>query len=342
MDHFPIDDTGLPCTAAGIAGVFVPEVLEIIDVCQDPNNLSIVYLECAIQGVFAYTPTLTITYGSNTVNVDSQYIPKYNEEGVENFPIDTGCASTTALLAYDIGAVIPEFASLTSFKLTLRFNGSSETISENEVIADTFQSANPEATKIFTKGLTPQPYTLYYDANSNKIKLQYIGLGSTPCLCAINCVEPTADDFDFPVCEDEVQEVSIDANSIIGDPTNVTITFQDTIGNQSVLNTSALVNMEPLAPQVIYQNNPAHIQVGFGYVSRFGTKFNKEGVAYQILKYENSINNAKVWKDWSTKQTTNFVDTDVKLGNKYGYSIRFKGQFGEDSLASKWTEVKIY
>ena len=338
---FVIDDTGLPCTAAGVGGVFVPESISITDICQDPDNLNIIYIKVGIQGVYSYTPTLTIKWEDKEHVFDSHYIPSWNGESVESFPINTMCSSKTVTLAYDIGSSIDNFNTLSEFTVCLKFNGSSEDIFENQIISDTFQSSNPEVEYQFYKGLSPVPYKLFYDESTGKIKVQYIDMGDTPCLCSINCVKPTSDDYNLTTCSDEIQEVTIDSNSIVGDPSNATITFIDSIGNITNIDINAMLNVKPAKMTALKLETPNRVNATFVHTSIYGASINKEKVSYQVLRYKNNSDSIKILKDWSSDGTDSFIDTDVLPGNTYGYSVRFKGEFGDVSRTSQWATVLI-
>lgn len=338
---FVIDDTGLPCTAAGVGGVFVPELISITDICQDPDNLNIIYIKVSIQGVYAYTPALIIKWEGQEHVFDSHYIPNWKGESVESFPINTMCSSKTVTLAYDIGSSIDNFNTLSEFTVCLKFNGSSDEIFENEIISDTFKSSNPETQYVFFKGITPTPYKLFYDEITGKIKVQYIDMGDAPCLCAINCIKPTSDDYNLTTCTDEIQEVTIDSNSIVGDPSNVTITFVDSIGNTTNVEVNAMLNVKPAKMTALYMETPKRINATFAYTSINGASIKESKVSYQVLKYKNKSDNVKILKDWSSDGTSSFIDTDVLPGNTYGYSVRFRGEFGDVSKSSQWTTVLI-
>ena len=338
---FVIDDSDLPCTAAGVGGILVPEELTILELCQDPEDLGIVYIIATIRGVYAYTPTLNVAWDDKDVSADGQYIPGYKGEGVVNFPIDNKCETHTVTLAYNIGALIPSFKTVAAIDFDLTFNGSSDLISENDLINDTFQSSNPSAQQTFQKGLSPTPYKVYFDSVTNKLKVQFTGLGDKPCVCAIDCAIPTEDDLDITVCKDEVQEVTINKSSIVGDPTKATITFVDSIGNLSEIKLQLLNGVKPLRPQALDKTNPTHVTVTFPYVTENGKNIDKENLYYQVLRYENTSDSAKVWKDWSNQPTNSFVDADVKSDRTYGYAVRFRGEFGETSQLSKWTIVYV-
>jgi len=337
--EFVIDDTGLPCTAAGIGGVFVEEKLTVEGVYQDPDNLSIIYIKALIQGVFIYTPTLTIEWEGKSQIFDSRYIPNWKGESVESFPINTLRSSQIVTLAYDIGAGIDNFASLKEFNIKLTFMGSSDEILSNPVMSDIFKSSNPSFEHLFVKGMSPTPYNIYYDSTTGKIKIQYLDMGEVPCLCSINCVNPTSDDFNLTSCNDEVQEISIDANTTLGDPSLATITFIDCIGNTTYVNVNAMVNVEPIQMTVLKSEEPLRNNITFSYISINSTIISNEGLSYQIIRYISNEDNLKILKDWSSDAISSFIDADILPGKTYGYRVRFKGEFGDISKSSQWATV---
>lgn len=336
---FIVDDTGLPCTAAGIGGVFVEEKLSVESVCQDPDNLSIIYIKALIQGVYSYTPTLTIEWEGNSQVFDSKYIPNWKGESVSSFPINTLCSSQTITLAYDIGTEISNFASLKEFNIILTFLGSSDEILSNPVVSDTFKSSNPSFEHVFVKGVSPTPYKLYYDDVTGKLKVQYVDMGDAPCLCSINCVAPTSDDYNLTTCNDEVQEVTIDSNTLVGDPSLATITFIDSIGNTTEIDINAMVNVQPIQMTVLKSEDPLRNNITFSYVSVNGTNISSTGLSYQVLRYVTNTDNLKIMKDWSSDSISSFIDTDILPGKTYGYCVRFKGEFGDISKTSPWATV---
>jgi hypothetical protein len=337
---FIIDDTDLPCTASGLGGVIVPESLEIVEICQDPVNIGIIYIFATIHGVYDYTPTLTVAYSKGDINVDGKYIKNYKGEGAA-FPVSTKCGSKTVLLAYDIASLIPTYSTEKSLTFKLTFNGSSEGISDNDFVQEIFQSTNPSTEKVFTKGLSPVPYKVYVDSISGKFKVQFANLGKKPCLCAINCAAPEQEDLEIAVCVDEVQELTVDSNTIAGDPTQVSFTFVDSIGNSSLYEANIVAGFTPLKPQAFSASDPLHIRVTIHNVSNSGSKIDKSKLQYQIWRYEGTSSGAKIWKDWSPYNITSFVDTDVKMNKTYGYAVRFMGEFQEVSNLSAWSSTTL-
>jgi len=334
-----IDDSNFSCLAANVGGVVVPESLYIVECCQDRDNLDIVYVRAVITGVYDYVPVLKI----NGVDVSAGYIPEYKGIGVAEFPIVTNCSTKAIVLAYSVGSLIDNYASVASLNLDLQLFGTLGNLNFSSIIQDAnvFVSSNPSAQYTLQKGLLPTPYKIYFYSVTQQLKIQYSDLGTGPCLCAINCTTPTTDDFSLTVCEDEIQEISITANSIFGDPTDVVVTFADTIGNQSMLNIHAMVNVVPASPSVLVMSDPRHVQVSMYYLSKNNALIDKLKVKYQVLRYENNVDNVQVWKDWTSEPWKTMYDRNIRSGRRYGYAVRFQGEFGELSEMSAWTEVSI-
>ncbi|RMG74290.1 MAG: hypothetical protein D6710_01870 [Nitrospirae bacterium] len=338
-EEFIVDDSGLPCTAAGLGGVLIPESAEIVELCQDPNSTDVIYMWVNLIGAYLYDHRAWVIIDNTEIEITGLLIPNYKGEGVTHDMIDTECGGKTLLFGYSVGAAIEGYASIPEFDVKIQFFGHTETISTNPIVNDVFRSVNPSDTKTLVKGVTPDPYVLFFDPNTNTIRASFIGLGDEPCFCAINCVTPSADDFNVTTCEDEAQEVTIDATSIVGDPTNVTITFVDSRGNSTDVDVNIVVNMKPMPPFASWAQEDDVIRVGFAYQSINGTQVDPSKVMYRILKYENNPDNNWVFKGWSSKPWTNFIDSDVKPEKTYGYAVEFMGEFGEMSNISDWTVV---
>jgi len=338
MTFTEVDDTNFPCLAANIGGVIMPEHLDIIECCQDPDNLNIIYLTCAVAGPYDYVPTVTV----NGINVSTFFIAGYKGIGISQFPIETNCSTNTITLAYLVGSSVPNYVETPTLNVQVQFYGTLPiTISSLVISTGVFISNNPIALFELNKGIAPIPYRLYFDPLTNQLRVQYSNIGNTPCLCAINCVNPSETTFNLTICQDEIQEVTIDNASLIGDPTNVNVTFRDPIGNISTFDIHALVNVKPVPPSVILKANPTHIQVGVFYKTINNIDIRPDKSKYQILRFENNPDNYIVWKDWTSKRWKIMYDREVRSGRKYGYAIRFQGEFGEISNQSDWIEVQV-
>jgi hypothetical protein len=351
-DPGDLNDCQDMCLATGIGGKIIPESLDIVRVCQDPDNLNIIYMEVILKGVFDYSPRLVVRYRdqlgiSQSLDVSDRIILNYKGSATSpsSLPIRTNCGTVELLLAWDIGRSISNYGSLVSFLCDLRMEGIFISHSFDpellEKIGELFESINPTDTVELIKGVTPQPYALYFDENTGQLKLQYSNLGSGPCYCDIDCVDITAQGQQLEVCENEIQELTIDSNSIVGDPTNVVITFRDSIGNETSLDTQILYNVTPREPGVAYMTNPTHVQVIPFYLTVNSRRIDPKKTQYQIWRYENSEDNVKLLQDWSSKSWSTYFDRDVKSGNLYGYSIRLRGEFKEVSNVSSWATAYV-
>jgi hypothetical protein len=343
MSFQEIDDSNLPCVAASIGAVIVPESLTILECCQDPDNLNIIYIQLSVSGIFDYTPTVTAEVDGNITGITSFFIPSYKGIGLSSFPITTNCGSRNVLIAFNAGSAITSFASVPSVTINIVLNGVANLSSLSNFINNSgiLTSSNPTASFVLNKGITPTPYRIYFDRNSNQLKIQYTSIGSNACLCAINCVNPTEDDFSLTVCNNEIQEISVDNNQIFGDPTNLTISFQDNIGNISNLSIHTVINAVPAPVGLNLLADSVGIQVLVYFVSINGVLIDSSKVSYQILRYENNPDNIKILFDWTDKDWKVLIDKDIRTGRKYGYSVRFKGEFGEISELSAWSVINI-
>jgi hypothetical protein len=279
---------------------------------------------------------------TNLVDATAYYIPDYKGQSPV-LPIDPMCGSTTVTLAYNAGSLVPSFETLKELTIKLQFVGNNSNLNLPDILLSSgvFVSTNPQTTALFTKGITPKPYKIYFDPDTSILKIQYTNIGDKPCLCAINCVDPEESDFSLTICQDEIQEVSTENTSIVGDPANINITFLDSIGNKTNLNVHSMIGVKPTAPFALYKESPKRIETGFYYTTENLTVIKKHKVQYQIWRYKNNIDNAKIWKDWSSSNASSFYDKDIRSGITYGYAVKFRGEFGEESDFSDWIEVVI-
>ena len=346
-----LDDTQDPCLAGGIGGFIVEESVEILEVCQDPDQIGVIFLRVSVQGVFTYVSNLTVSYLSsngslNTVNADSKAIYNYKNspEAVQGQEFSTLCGSRTVLMAYDIGTLIDEFSSLASIDFDLRLDGTfiSDEFDHDFTGLPLFTSSNPSDQITFTKGLNPQPYALYFDEITGTLKLQFSSIGDIACSCNINCVDITLEGEELFPCDDELQEVEIETGDIFSSPTDVFIDLSDSNGNSTNLAYHIVLGTTPVAPGVVNRSSPTRIEVVPHLITVDGDLYDKDKIQYELWRYENTQANAKVLKRWTGSNFKNLTDTSVKPGNSYGYSIRVKGDFDSISNFSTWsTEISL-
>lgn len=350
-DPGDLDDSLDPCLSAGIGGFIVPENIEIVEICQDPNDLSIIFLRVSIQGIFSYTPDLNISYLDasgklQTKNANHKVIHNYKDaaESPNSFPISTMCGAKTVMLAYEVGTLIDGYSSIVELTFNLKFNGEfiSDEFDHDFNHLPIFQSANPSTSIIFTKGLNPQPHALFFDAETGQLKLQFSNIGNTTCICNINCVDISIAGEDLFPCGDELQEVTINTNSIFTSPTDVFIEISDSNGNTSNLSYFIVLGTTPLAPNAIKKSNPTRIEVNTFMITSNHENYKTDKTQYQLWRYENNTGNVKLVRDWTFNKFKSFIDTTVRPGNTYGYAVRMRADFNSLSEFSSWsTPVKI-
>jgi hypothetical protein len=115
--------------------------------------------------------------------------------------------------------------------------------------------------------------------------------------------------------------------------------FVDSIGNTSGLSVHAMAGVQPAPPSVLVKGPPKHAQISVFYKTKNETAVNNKKIYVQIWKYTGNPGNAKIWKDWNEYSWKTVFDKDIKSGNKYGYGVKFKGQFKEESYLSSWTTI---
>jgi hypothetical protein len=356
------DDTGtsaFACLASGFGAAIISESCTIVQICQDPNNLNIVYLDMSLAGAFEYDIALTANWidsndETHSVDLNSAFIPNYKNTGIEALHVDPSCGESLFKMAFNCGSKISEFASLPAISFTVTTVGypTGDLIQDlydhgvdqatiDELSSEVLVSENPGDIKTLEKGITPDPYLITWDPITTEMQIQYLAFVDTICSCSINCV--TADEADFPIvpCEDGSQVVTVESNSIIGDPTDITMKFVDAIGNTSSLYVHAMAGVIPAPPSVLVKGPPRHSQISVFYKSTNEATINSSKVFVQIWKYVGNQGNAKVWKDWTEYSWKTVFDKDIKAGKKYGYAVKFKGQFKEESYLSPWTTITV-
>ena len=107
------------------------------------------------------------------------------------------------------------------------------------------------------------------------------------------------------------------------------------MGNTSSLDVQSILQTVPKPPIVASLTGPRRLEVSISKRARNGEELRE--VEYQVYKYEGSTNNAKVWKDWSPRDWSTFVDTEVLPNRTYGYAVRYRGKFQDISNLSSWT-----
>lgn len=358
--YYDDDGTGtFACLASGFGAQIIDESCTIIEICQDPDNLNIVYLKMSLAGAFVYDISVSAFWTDSdentySVDLDSSFIPNYKNTGISSLQVDPSCGEAQFTMAFGCGSKINDFASLSTITFQVSTVGQptgdlvedllahgvdQETV--DELSSEVLVSQNPSDTKDLEKGITPDPYLISWDPVTSEMQIQYLAFVDTPCSCSINCATPDETDFPIEPCEDGTQTITTQTNSIIGDPTDVNIKFVDSLGNTSSLDVHAMAGVRPVAPSALLKGPPRHAQISVFYKSINDAIINSDKVYVQIWKYVGNPGNAKVWKDWSEYSWKTVFDKDIKSGKTYGYAVKFKGQFKEESYISSWATITV-
>ena len=321
----------LPCVCSDRYLKAVPEFVRVLGVCQDPNNPALVIIDYELQGSYVFNPVCTIVrVDGEEVEIDAPFAAGHYLN--PTLPLDTMCRVLSGQLVFDFGAVIPLFLSVTEIEFRLQMFGTIP-----QAFGVNFSAQNPSTTYTWTKGFTPVPIGMYFQNGVLSVQFQYGP--QIECSCDILCIDPVSDNRQVKFCPDETQEIIIFQGSLNGDPVNFSLTFEDPVGNRTILEFQSLINVIPTPPTVSLINSPRHVEVTVSRTARNGELL--KNVEYQVYKYLDHPNNLEVWKDWSSEDWSSFQDTDVIPGRTYGYSVRYRGEYKDTSSMSSWATVNI-
>lgn len=309
--------------------------LEVTSTCQDSNNPSLVILEFQLAGLFYYMPIIKILQVDDETNYETNGVvaPIYrNDTRFTSIPIAALNGNVNGKILVDFGSVIPNFLSAQKIRFKL------EMVPQSSTVPGTVIATQPVSSEFtWEKGLLPTPYTIAYEQGVLKVYFQYLGLAD--CSCNIQCVTPSGVNTDLNFCPNDVQAVNI-TKDLDGDPFTFNIIVRDTIGNTSTLDVTTLINVIPSSPILnLYEpsNQVIRNEISINRLSIRGISvFDAD---YQIIKYVDSPSSYVIWKDWSARGWNTFTDYDIKPGHIYGYSVRYKGKYGDISEFSPWATI---
>jgi len=332
----------LPCVVCNRFLEKVSEKIVILNVCQDEQNPSVCWITFTLNGVFNYTPTLSILKvdedGSyKDRNVKAPIFLSYYRNTVNSLPINTNCETKTYILAFDFGTVIPNFLGASVVEFDLIMDGIMPDALNIPDFAELTKTIKDS--KVWTKGPTPNPYRLVYSSSNSKLFIYFDFNDNLPCSCNIQCASISGNLNSIQYCPDKISRVTVDYAQG-DDPQSILLRFSDSYGNYKNLDIYPLMGTTPATPSVSILSNPKRIEISINKRSVNNSAIG-DRTAYQIWRYDSSISSASIWKDWSYRDHTTFVDMDVIPGNTYGYAVRFKGQFGEESKISNWASKTI-
>ncbi len=308
--------------------------VRIIQICQDSSNPAVAIIDYSVTGAFLFFPVIKIirvdtdtSYANNSINVPVLI----NDQRNTDVPIDPVGGTKTGTIVVDFGSVIPNFLSAQVIIFQLVMNGTVPSTYGVSIPAE-----SPSTFYNWTKGILPQPVGLSYNQGLLEVQFQYNG--TADCSCNLNCISPEGVNLDLTFCPSEVKTVSI-RQVLNGDPFNFNFIVSDTIGNRSELNVVTVINVDPVPP-VAYTytvGSVSRVEVSLQNISQNGATITN--TEYQIIKFDGSVNNYSIWKDWSSKPWNRFIDSDVIPGRTYGYAVRYKGKFNDVSNVSPWAVV---
>jgi len=324
-----------PCLSSSRWLNQVPETVSVVRCCQDVYNTSLVIIDFTLVGVFLFTPTLRILSVDGDESYTSQNIIAPLATGhTKNsaLPINTNCNTFNGTLVFDFGRVIPGYTSAQIIVFELVMDGQVPlgygVNFPNQTCSDSFS---------WTKGILPSPVNLSYDSNGN-LSVLFEYKGNIDCSCNIQCTIPSGVSNQINFCPGETQSIVLYQDPNQSDPYSIIIQLSDSIGNISDLEFQSLFTTTPRPPIALSDTKPKRINVFIATESTNGVQLDGNA-QYQILRYEGSASNHRIWKDWSDINWNSFVDYDIIPGQKYGYAVRFKGLFGEVTKLSSWSEV---
>lgn len=326
-----------PCMASSRWLNLVPETVNITRVCQDSSNPSLVIIDFTLVGVFLFTPSVKIlSVDGDTTYTSNNIIAPFAVGHFKNstVPINTNCNTFYGTLVFDFSKSILNYTSAQVIVFELVMDGQVPS-------AFGISIPNQSCSDIYTwnKGVLPSPVGLTYDNNGN-LSISFEYKGNIDCTCDIQCFIPSGVSTEINFCPDEVKQVTLYQNPNQADPYSVVLQLSDSLGNLSTLEFQSLFTTKPKSPIVMSDTKPKRVNVFISKESQNSVQIENKA-AYQIIKYEGSKSNNKIWKDWSTADWNSFVDYEIIPGQKYGYAVRYKGIFGEVSKISDWAELTI-
>jgi hypothetical protein len=314
----------------------IPESVSVVRVCQDSQNPSLVVIDFSIAGSYYFTPTVNIldVDGDGSYHTNQVVAPLFlTDERSSSIPINTYGGVVNAKIVADFGRVIPNFLYAQRINFELRMVGSVP-ISYGV----SFPAQTPTTSYLWEKGVLPTPIDISYNNGVLQVFFEYNG--QVDCLCNIQCVEPSGVASRINFCPNDTQSIVIN-QGLSGDPFTFNLLLTDAIGNLSEFTATSYINVNPANPIVALRrpskSGPLRAEIGISNLSKNGVSI--VDAEYQIVKYTNSPHNYIVWKDWSERPWTNFIDYEIKPGNTYGYAVRYKGKFNDISNLSQWTTI---
>lgn len=322
-----------PCYTADRFLSKVDESVIVTQICQDSNVPELVIINFTLVGVFLFTPYCTLLQIDDTVLSVPINVPlAIGHYKNSNIPINTNCQVFNGQLVFNFGSVISNYTATRYIKFELGMIGQVP-----QAFGVSFPNQTPTYIAEWNKGVLPNPVGINFINGSFNIIFEHNG--DRDCSCNIQCIVPESVEQNIQFCKDQRQTVSIYNGDLSADPSSYVIQLSDTLGNKSTLLVQPVLGTIPKTPAVTKLGiSPKEVGISIAKLSANGIAYD-ESVRYQILKYSINSNNISIWKDWNKSDNNTFIDTDVLPGVVYGYALKVKGTFDDESNLSDWATI---
>ncbi|MCB1713115.1 MAG: hypothetical protein KDH96_11780, partial [Candidatus Riesia sp.] len=312
----------------------VPAGVTISQVCQDPYNTSLVILTITLTGSFLFSPSLRILSVDGDTSFQDQGIQASFALGhYKNpaLPINTNCSTWYGTLVFDVGTKIANFLRSQTIEFELIMDGQIP-----QAYGVDYPNESASYVYLWNKGVLPSPVGLTYTDGVLGVTFEY--LGDVSCTCDLTCSTASGVTHTLSFCPDDKQTIRLYQDTASQDPYSILVQLQDAVGNLSELSIQSVFGTKPKKPDVVKKIQPKRLEVNVTKISANGIELD-DSVQYQVLKFEGTSSNISIWKDWSNHSWNHFIDYDILDNKTYGYAVRFKGQFGDESIQSDWTII---
>ncbi len=189
-----------------------------------------------------------------------------------------------------------------------------------------------EMFRIFYKGFTEVPYVV--NTVTNGLQIQFTLESTGVCDCYTICGTETIQGL----CPGgNIYTLDIPTASVpSSDPFRQTVTFEDSLGNQTEVVARALTNVTPPTPSVtLVAGSQMTLDVNYTHGA---FTLSDDAEWYRIERYFGNDSNRTIVSDWTEVTGSDQVadSTNLISGFTYGYRVRLKTKNGSLSKWSAW------
>lgn len=188
----------------------------------------------------------------------------------------------------------------------------------------------------FQKGITVPPHTV--EVYSTGVRFTFVPTLSGIC----NCYSVCGAEVNFGLCTDANEYIfEIDEDSIVaGTPVTQDVTFEDVLGNETVVSAVSLHLVTPPAPGVSKTGNDVTVDIATS--GEIPGELSSYVEDIRLQRYIGTDNNYKLWKDWRDQdEGLSLQDQNLVENRMYGYRVKFKTLSGSESLWSSWATIFV-